>query len=325
MPLTLTSPSRQNTAASIASPSVDPYRHKYGERIDRDEFHRYFLRAKMNAPAGSTLTTMRIDELYDLATERQVRQRDWSPFVRHLQRGELMPARAEAEEHLPPAFPTPPPFGGAATRAAAAMSAASPSDDGSGVGVGDDGRGVGDDGRGVGDDGRGVGVGGEVTDQGVSEFDGAIQAALSMLPSLPPATTPEADPRPQRYLFPGTTPETDEPAGTAGAASSSSDPAAGCSQEDDYDGTDAKLGSSSCCAGSASADVLAPVGLPLAMEPVVGRPVEMTSMALQAAPPPLPMPLAWLFRVLHAFCMPVEPSPPSAQWYNLPDQTPRPP
>ena len=86
----------------------------YGD-LSYEEFHRAALRAKLDAPAGSTLCSMRIEELWSLARQRQVRQRDWSPFMHELQ----MESRSDRIASTP-SFPPPPRSQGGLFKALAA-------------------------------------------------------------------------------------------------------------------------------------------------------------------------------------------------------------
>ena len=54
------------------------------DNLRKEEFMRYATRAKLSAPDGSLLATLSVDSLLKEAEERQLRPRDWSPFVRRL-------------------------------------------------------------------------------------------------------------------------------------------------------------------------------------------------------------------------------------------------
>lgn len=56
----------------------------YPASLRREEFQRFALRAKVAAPSRSRIHGLQIDDLWQIAEERQVRQRDWSPFLRAL-------------------------------------------------------------------------------------------------------------------------------------------------------------------------------------------------------------------------------------------------
>ena len=87
----------------------------YGD-LSYEEFHRFALRAKLYAPASSCLSSLRIEELWALAQTAQVRQRDWSPFLRKLEF-----EQAGQEAAIVASFPPPPPFAGGLQRALAAV------------------------------------------------------------------------------------------------------------------------------------------------------------------------------------------------------------
>ena len=99
------------SSQGLTTPEQDTrYRLMYGD-LRYEEFHRAALRAKMNAPVGSTLCALRIEELWSLARERGVRQRDWSPFMRSLRFDSARTTETAAS------FPAPPPFTGGLQKA----------------------------------------------------------------------------------------------------------------------------------------------------------------------------------------------------------------
>ena len=56
---------------------------RYPATLQREEFQRFALRAKAAAGSeGSKIEEMSIDQLWEIAQDRKVRQRDWSPFLR---------------------------------------------------------------------------------------------------------------------------------------------------------------------------------------------------------------------------------------------------
>ena len=103
-------------SGTLCTPEQDTrYHQMYGD-LRFEEFHRAALRAKMNAPVGSMLCSLRIEELWSLARERAVRQRDWSPFMRSLSFNSSSPPKLT--------FPAPPPFNGGLHKALAAAAEA---------------------------------------------------------------------------------------------------------------------------------------------------------------------------------------------------------
>lgn len=290
-------------------------RSKYGANIEFEEFHRLALRLKVNASPGSCLGQMRIEEMWALVREQQVRQRDWSPFIRGLKGGdkrhearqrqqERQPLHDVANVSDPCSWPAPPPFGGirqVAEPAGTMSAAASRPPDMLGAVV----AALPSPPAAVASSASAAGsVAGSTAAssaasadpdpaEAADEFMSAVHAALSSLPSLPPLTP------------------TGQPSPVASNGSALSD-----DRHRSLMSPPAEVAASSLGLGEPASDAKTPVGTLVPGEPVVGLLVGTTlptpSPVVEAEPPTATAPLVkpspfaeWLMIVFGWACLPL--------------------